>query len=160
MLTICTTNLVIGPPATQYLPPRGCGALLELLIISLNCGHTYDVTTHEWLREKFTSNLANIGILNSHRINSTWPNFILIPENEPRELVDVLKEILKIWMHWHFNIISSFQILLSRRSFYKEKVQSTNTKILHNGGNWWKNVVEYRRPLRSYLILTTNLLKN
>ena len=79
----------LGPPATQYLPPRGCGALLELLAM-LICRPAYDVTTQEeWLLEKFASNLANIGISNSHKISSTGPNFILIAENKPRELVDL-----------------------------------------------------------------------
>ena len=93
MLTICITSLVIGPPATQCLPPRGwrC-ATRELLVISLKCGPTYDVTTHEWLRENFTSNLANIGISNSHKTSPTGSNFILIPENKPRELVNVFKK--------------------------------------------------------------------
>ena len=75
MLTICTTSLVIGTPATQYLLPRGFGALLELLIISLKCGPTYDVTTHEWLRKSSHRTWQIFGISNSHKISSTKPNF-------------------------------------------------------------------------------------
>ena len=58
---------------------------------------------------------------------------------------------MKIWLHWHFYIISSFQILLIRRSFYKEKVQSTKSK---DPPKCWKQMKK-----RPYPILATYLLK-